>query len=63
MPIFPIKIEIHVLSLDGSDLGVKVKLAEGGKLEYSEKTLESQIEIHESQFMCRSSDDSYAILM
>ena len=37
--------------LDGSDLGVKVKSAKGGKLEYPEKNPWSQTEIEKSAYM------------
>ena len=43
--------EANVQSLDGSDLGVKVKFAEGGKPEYPDKSPRSQIEIDKSQSM------------
>ena len=35
--------------LDGSDVGVKVDFAEGGKPEYPEKNPRSQIEMDKSQ--------------
>ena len=73
MPILPSQ-RLMFNPVDGSDLGVKVEYAEGGKPEYQEKNPRSQIEIDKSQSTCgawesipgcksgmRATDDHYGI--
>ena len=43
-------------SLNGSDLGVKVEYAEGGKPKYPEKNPQSQIETDKSKPTCGVED-------